>query len=573
MTLFPLFLIFTVMSLPKSSLVFSSESHLITTLDDVYMIQELLNKVFFIDHQVVLKIDLDELALVVEHINGYKNSFASYKSLIIDKLDKQTSQIKNVHHKILLIENLLASLDFEGLPVGLDKHRSKRDSYSIAPGVGFMLKTLFGTATSGDVDKVVAQQTRLKNAIGTYGKVIRKELKFINKNIHDIHVLKNKLDQLQKFLVNMGDQIQVLTILETLDTYFQIFTQIREELFSISEAILLARLGVVSPSLITPKFLYSFIRNATNNEKIFFPYDLSQFLVTFSYLDAVVLNNYIYINVPFSSKLPFNQTKYHALPFNKNNVSYVVDVYPHPIALSQDFSVIVPMPPMLTNKCYSPVLGVILCDSLGVKFYSISSLRKKSKLGCICSTNQKVNILDYCELHRMVIKDIHFIHVDHYYYITVPPLLQSKEIITSCPARRTFLVNSSIAILDACSISTSEFTISSTVLYRREIELPVTRAHVIKFEQNLQEFSNPLGNFSLYLNQEESSLSIDVLELQEILDSVQLDNSANIFEDYVHPATTFSTVLVIIIIIAIIVYKIRQVRNKIEIVPKNTGTQ
>ena len=27
--------------------------------------------------------------------------------------------------------NLLASLDFEGLPVGLDKHRSKRDSYSI----------------------------------------------------------------------------------------------------------------------------------------------------------------------------------------------------------------------------------------------------------------------------------------------------------------------------------------------------------------------------------------------------------------------------------------------------------
>ena len=422
------------------------------------------------------------------HIPGSIKSWEGHilvaQDLLVVKLDM--TKLSIIHDKLILARSklveILGKVDLSTLGTSkellsnmkleLDKlvpYTGRRSKRSLFPFMGKVSKFLWGSATDKDLKKVDNKVDELIRWASREGKLITKIVGRINSDEQRVHSINLALQGIVERINNGTERWAQLYKGEfTLEVVEKINILVRNYQV-LTNALTIARKGVVSPNLLSPSILVEVLQEGVSEFSFDLIYPIEHTELYYHLLQCQIVNNHVFVFIPFRSKLVIDLFEVTPFPSFTNGSLIVQSGLPKTLVMiTHDYQkIVITSKIFLDTACIQVDMKTYLCPASKLVFQPASTQ------SCVVNiiANNKMN--KECVLERVNITTPVIKQVDNFNYIFLP----SKSPVTiTCPNEQARLMHTegNLKVKTSCGVSIPDtLHIFQSSIYEKTMEMDV----------------------------------------------------------------------------------------------------
>lgn len=346
-------------------------------------------------------------------------------------------------------------------PKSKSKPSKRRPKRGLIDAGGYILHSLFGTATSSEVNAVSDKLGAVENALRNQDRLVEIQIDKINEistHVNNLQTLLtntesaiNKLENITSFLEN------ILEIESHLDNIYIITMKLESDYTRLLNALSEAEHGIVNINLLPLNILRKIITNAEADFNLLPLFPMTQLELLYGYIDVHMYADRYMVLIPFASIISFTHYKITPFPFYLNNQLVSLDNTLDNLFISNtenhhawmdDYS--------FATFCHSPINSQAICPAFTLKL--IPSLADSCPSALIHNTS----VINHCQFKDVPKKPFYHAHNSHAHHLYFP---SDTSITITCgkdiPSSDQ-VVSGLIVIPDSCTIVTSKVTFYPT---------------------------------------------------------------------------------------------------------------
>ena len=390
-----------------------------------------LGKVSFLQDFITVKLDLRPVSKLKEVLIKAKHEVEN----LLDRQDQKSIQPETL--KLLQAEKKRLDMMFQS--------RKKR---SLFPFGGDILQSVLGTATETQVHEVKMRYKELEKWAKIKGTLITKSVERLNQHSDKIKGMSEDIQTLSSLLNSHSLKLVKNEINEMSLSVATYLSFMIEQYEIIVNAIVLASKNIVSPNLFSPSEFRKILDDANLSFRFKSLFDGDRINDYYALLHTKIIDDDMYIFIPFASAVSFNL--YHFVPFPSYiNDSFVVelDIDETFVLINVDFTSIAKTSDAHFKKyCIAAFTQNYLCPANKFHFFPATNF------DCLLNLAVHSDTTKTCKFRH--VKDnteLSVYHSHDYNYIFSVNQIKISILCGGEPQLKTFKGN--VAIKDICGVS------------------------------------------------------------------------------------------------------------------------
>ena len=502
-------------------------------------------KVFLLENHVVVEIPFQDIITVPDQLLLLSDQLTDTLQIFKGGIYTQTNAAEGKEHELAnLIADKISLFNFTIRSTWEKYHaeevKAKRGKRGLFNGIGYLTRSLFGTAMDKDVQTLTSKYNKMLEWAHEADKVItlnNNNLEQLKQNLHKLHqytaLPTNSINKLSARVDELFTVSEVLLIMSSVEHFLQQVNQRNEALLN---NVIDAALNQVTSSLLSFRDLRLLLQQAEEKYSLLPIFSGAEIVYYYPLLSAIIASESIVVSIPFKSSHQYSLYELVPFPMSVNNSLYSLDLSSSLLLTNEDRTEYTLTTERKLDSCHTAHEGFYFCSASEFAFIPV---REAGVCELSVFLNNSSRSLELCPFKEVPRTSFYHQTFQGYHYFMFP---DPVEVTVRCAEGNTYKrVQGPLRIMKDCSLSSLSVSSIPEVTHHGVMPSHPEFVHQLNFNvSNIHYVTNKLHQ--LYLQ--------NVTSFKRAIHS----NLPTYLQPSTHLPLTVTMSVIIMVIICILIY-------------------